>query len=48
MEVGELLSSLDIGIQAITDIRIQEGRLEDAFLRVLKAGAQVLRCKKRN
>lgn len=41
MLVGELLSSLSVEASSIADIRIQEGRLEDAFLRVLKAGSGV-------
>lgn len=41
MTVGELLSALSLRSELITDIRIQEGRLEDAFLRVLKGGKTI-------
>src|SRR5690606_26444104 len=36
--LGEILKSLGIPLQNIIDIEIQEGALETAFLRILKAG----------
>jgi ABC-2 type transport system ATP-binding protein len=36
MELGELLSQLKLDLNKITDVKIREGRLEDAFLSVLE------------
>lgn len=35
MELGELLAKLKLDLKTVTDVKIREGRLEDAFLNVL-------------
>ncbi len=41
MTVGELMQQLEIPADAIADIRVQEGSLEDAFLKILQRPAEV-------
>lgn len=38
MELGNLMAELKIDLNKITDIKIREGKLEDAFLNVLEGG----------